>query len=110
MELRSSEERYRTFTPGRPPYSIPSIARGRIISVTDFWLENMGYERSEVIGHESTEFMTEAPARLRARLAWLNSFSTSDIPGEFVRRRTIIETLLFRRRRALARRPGRAVR
>src|SRR5690606_34344451 len=54
MELRSSEERYRTLYT-RTPAMLHSIDRkGRIISVTDFWLENMGYERSEVIGHEST--------------------------------------------------------
>ena len=98
MELRSSEERYRTLYT-RTPAMLHSIDRkGRIISVTDFWLENMGYERSEVIGHESTEFMTEASARYAREVGlaeFFRSGATSDIPYEFVRRDgTIIETLL----------------
>ncbi len=98
IELRSSEERYRTLYT-KTPAMLHSIDRkGRIISVTDFWLETMGYERSEVIGHESTEFMTEASAKY-AREVGLGEFfragSVSDLPYEFVRRDgTIIETLL----------------
>jgi len=33
--------------------------KGILIGVSDFWLKMLGYEREEVIGHRSTEFLTE---------------------------------------------------
>ena len=33
---------------------------GKITGVNDYWLMTMGYQRSEVIGRRSTEFLTEA--------------------------------------------------
>jgi len=32
--------------------------RGRLISVSDAWLEKLGFARSEVIGRRSTDFLT----------------------------------------------------
>jgi len=32
---------------------------GKILSVSDYWLEKFGYKREEVIGRKSTDFLTE---------------------------------------------------
>mgnify|MGYP003382096982 CR=1 FL=1 len=97
-ELRSSEERYRTLYT-KTPAMLHSIDRkGRIISVTDFWLDQMGYGRSDVVGHQSTEFMTEVSeryAREQGLAEFFRAGIVSEVPYEFVRRDgTVIETLL----------------
>ena len=35
-------------------------ANGKLISVSDYWLSNLGYTKEEVIGRSSSEFLTEA--------------------------------------------------
>lgn len=43
----------------KTPAMLHSVnGRGEIITVSDRWLETMGYERSEVVGRKSTEFLT----------------------------------------------------
>ncbi|MDI1481646.1 PAS domain S-box protein [Polyangium sp. y55x31] len=43
------------------PIILHSIdADGRLISVSDGWLDALGYERAEVLGRRSVDFMTEA--------------------------------------------------
>ncbi len=59
-EARRSQEDYRILYL-KTPVMLHSIDRdGRIINVSDFWLEQMGYERHEVIGRQSSGFLTEA--------------------------------------------------
>jgi diguanylate cyclase (GGDEF)-like protein/PAS domain S-box-containing protein len=44
----------------RTPMMMHSIgADGRLLAVSDFWLEKLGYAREEVIGRRLTEFFTE---------------------------------------------------
>ncbi|MBL6457352.1 PAS domain S-box protein [Belnapia sp. T6] len=54
------------------PIALHSLdAEGRLQSVSDRWLEFMGYDaRSEVIGRHITEFMTEDAARLHRMVHW----------------------------------------
>ena len=63
---------------------------GRIVEVSDFWLDKMGYERrDEVIGRRSTEFLTEA-SRALAETEVLPTFWETGVvrnaPYEFIRR------------------------
>ncbi|NUP09174.1 MAG: response regulator [Polyangiaceae bacterium] len=62
---------------------------GRIVSVTERWLERFGYERAEVLGRRSTEFLSEE-SRQRALEEVLPRFfregRCDDIPYEFVRK------------------------
>jgi PAS domain S-box-containing protein len=61
-EARRSQEDYRTLYL-KTPVMLHSIDRGgRVINVSDFWLEQMGYRREEVIGRKSSDFLTE-PSR-----------------------------------------------
>lgn len=56
--LSASEHRYRTLY-NRTPVMLQSIGRdGRLLSVSDYWLEVLGYTRAEVIGRSPADFMT----------------------------------------------------
>ena len=58
-KLRLSEERYRGIY-HKTPVMLHSIdTQGRIIRVSDHWVEVMGYKREEVIGQYLTYFFTE---------------------------------------------------
>ena len=64
-------------------------AEDRIVEVSDFWLSHLGYERSEVIGRRSVDFL-DAESRERALATSLPQlFSTghnSSIPYRFLRK------------------------
>ncbi len=63
-EARRSQEDYRTLYL-KTPVMLHSIDRdGHMINVSDFWLEQMGYGRAEVIGRRSSDFLTEASRKL----------------------------------------------
>ncbi|QXD14634.1 PAS domain S-box protein [Rhodocaloribacter litoris] len=60
---RAEDERFRTLY-NRTPAMLHSIDRdGRIVSVSDYWLERMGYTREEVVGRPLTAFMDEDSRR-----------------------------------------------
>lgn len=57
-ELRLSEERYRTIY-HKTPVMLHSIdPEGRIVHVSDHWVEVMGYNRDEVLGKQLVNFFT----------------------------------------------------
>ena len=61
MALEKSLRKYRNIY-NKAPVMMHSINdRLEIISVSDFWLEKMGYERNEVIGRSPYDFMVEEP-------------------------------------------------
>ena len=63
-DLRRSEERYR-FLYHHTPALLHSIdAQGRLIGVSDYWSEALGYKPHEVIGRPLTDFLTPASRRL----------------------------------------------
>ncbi|MCH8814951.1 MAG: PAS domain S-box protein [Chloroflexi bacterium] len=71
--LRESEERYRSLYL-QTPSAVYSIDReGRIIEVSEDWLDLLGYERKEVIGRRSVEFLTD-DSRRRAETTALPEF------------------------------------
>ena len=66
-ELKSAEESLRLSEEGHrglynhTPVMMHSVDReGHLVTVNDYWLEVLGYERSEVIGHITADFFTEA--------------------------------------------------
>ncbi len=62
--LRKSEERYRSLY-HRTPAMLHSIdTEGRLVSVSDFWAQALGYEPDEVIGQPLTTFMTPESRRI----------------------------------------------
>jgi len=63
-ELLQDIERRYDFLYKNAPAMLHSIDRdGRLVSVSDHWLSVLGYERAEVIGRRSTDFVTEESRR-----------------------------------------------
>ena len=61
--LRRSEERFRSLY-NDTPVMLHSIDRdGFLLEVSSYWLEVLGYQRDEVIGRRSTDFLTEESRR-----------------------------------------------
>lgn len=60
--LRASENRLRKLYESTPVMLQSIDPEGRLISVSDYWLEKHGYTREEVIGRMSTDFMTHETA------------------------------------------------
>ena len=57
-KLRESEERYKSLYVRTPAMLHSLDAANKLVEVSDHWLEVLGYERSEVIGHSPGKFMT----------------------------------------------------
>ncbi|MFI5332376.1 MAG: PAS domain S-box protein, partial [Desulfobaccales bacterium] len=58
--LQNSEKRYRTIYNSAPAMLHSIDTEGRLVMVSDHWLETLGYERQEVIGRKVTDFFSEA--------------------------------------------------
>ena len=71
---------------------------GKLLEVSDFWLEEMGYKRHEVLGKKSADFLTEesrAFAKNEILPAFLKKGHIKNIPYQFVRKNgEIIDALL----------------
>ena len=97
-ELRLGEERYRRLY-NQTPVMLHSIDDdGRLVSVSDYWLETLGYERREVLGRRTTEFLTES-SRHYATEAVLPDFfltgSCKEVPYQFVKKNgEVLDVLL----------------
>jgi diguanylate cyclase (GGDEF)-like protein/PAS domain S-box-containing protein len=63
--LRASEARYRSLYHNTPTLLHSIDRQGRLTSVSDYWLEYLGYRREDVIGRPSLDFFT-ADSRRRA--------------------------------------------
>jgi PAS domain S-box-containing protein len=97
-ELRRSEERYRRLY-NDTPVMLHSIDKdGRLISVSNFWLETLGYERDEVIGRRSTDFLTPASRSYATDVVLPEFFRTGtckDVPYHYVKKNgETVEVLL----------------
>ena len=59
IALEKSLKKYRNIY-NRAPVMMHSInSKAEIMSVSDFWLEKMGYERKEVIGRKTRDFLSD---------------------------------------------------
>ncbi|MCU0590248.1 MAG: PAS domain-containing protein, partial [Desulfobacterales bacterium] len=71
---------------------------GRLVSVSDYWLENLGYTRDEVIGRKLTDFFTDSSRQYAEQTVIPGFFQTGfckDIPYRFVKKNgDIIDILL----------------
>ena len=96
--LRRSEERYRRLY-DRTPAMLQSFDRDlRFVSVSDYWLEVMGYGRDEVIGRPITEFVTEESRQLfrnKSLPALLRTGVATDLSRQLVKKDgEIMDTLI----------------
>ena len=96
--LRESEERFRTLYTKTPAMVHSIDTDGNFVTVSDRWLEVLGYERNEVIGQKSTEFLT-AESRQYAETVTLPKFwktgRARDVAYQFVKKNgEIVDVLL----------------
>lgn len=96
--LRKSEQRYRLLYKNTP-VMLHSIDRdGRLVSVSNYWLEKLGYERNEVIGRKSVEFLTPESSLYAKEVVLPQYFQTGmcrDVPYQLVcKNGKIIDVLL----------------
>jgi PAS domain S-box-containing protein len=87
--LRRSEERYRTLY-NRTPVMLQSVGPdGRLLGVSDYWLQEMGYEQEEVVGRHWSEFLTETSRRYAEEVAgpaYRESDRIENVPYQYVKR------------------------
>ncbi|AFY58123.1 PAS domain S-box [Rivularia sp. PCC 7116] len=96
-DLRDSEERFRSLYL-RTPVMLHSIDKdGRILDVSNYWLDKLGYQREEVIGKRFIQFLTlESRNEARGILPeFFRNGSCWDINYQFLPKNgEVIETLL----------------
>ena len=85
--LRESEVRYRRLYHHTPAMLHSIDIKGRIVSVSDYWSEVMGYGRDEVIGRRLTSFFSEQSRRYAEEIVFPEFFKTGfikDVAYQFV--------------------------
>jgi PAS domain S-box-containing protein len=96
--LRQSESRYRSLYHHTPAMLHSIDTEGNLLSVSDYWVEIMGYGREEVIGRPLTEFLSPASRRYAEEEVFPMFFQMGyckDIAYEFVKKDgTLIDVLL----------------
>ncbi|MCX6156064.1 MAG: PAS domain-containing sensor histidine kinase [Candidatus Kapabacteria bacterium] len=92
-----SEERYRHIYENTPVMLHSIDDQGRLVSVSNYWLEVMGYSRKEVIGRKSVEFLT-VKSQVYAQSVLKEFYKTGilkDVHYQFIRKDgTTIDVLL----------------
>ncbi len=96
--LQKSEERYREIY-NKTPVMLHSIGPdGRLISVSDFWLKTLGYERDEVIGRKNIDFLTEKSRRYALEVSLPKFFKTGvawNTPYQVVKKNGEVRDILL---------------
>ncbi|MCF8100648.1 MAG: PAS domain S-box protein [Desulfarculaceae bacterium] len=98
LELRRSEERYRRLYHKTPALLHSIDPNGRLMNVSDYWAEAMGYSDQEVIGRRLVDFLTPASRRHAEREVLPRFFRTGnakDISYQFVKKNgEVVDVLL----------------
>ena len=96
--LRESEQRYRNLYLNTPVMLHSIDNDGRIISVSNYWLEHLGYKQSEVIGKKYFEFLTEESLSYAREVVpphFCETVTCTDIPYQFIcKNGKVIDVLL----------------
>lgn len=77
--LRASKERYRSLYHTTPAMLHSIDAQGRIISVSDAWVEIMGYSREEAVGMNFLDLHTQTSRELAQQQGLPNFFRTGEL-------------------------------
>ena len=96
--LQESTERYRSLYHNTPAMLHSIDFNGNLISVSDYWLEAMGYGREEVIGKRITEFFSPDSKTHADQVVIPQFFQTGfckDIPYRYIQKNgNLIDVLL----------------
>ncbi len=98
QKLLESEKRYHDMYRHTPAILHSINHEFRLVEVSDFWLETMGYKREEVIGRPSVDFLTPKSREFALKKA-LPTFRKKgyarDVPYQFVKKSGGIMDVLF---------------
>jgi PAS domain S-box-containing protein len=87
--LRESENRHRALY-HRTPAMLHSVDINRqLVSVSDYWVEKLGYQRQEVIGRKLTDFLTPESVAHAEKNVFPEFFTVGycqDVPYRFVKK------------------------
>lgn len=89
MALRQSEARYRSLYHHTPAMLHSIDTEGRLLSVSDFWVETLGYSREEVLGRPLTDLLTSESRQYAIQKVIPEFFSNGfckDISYRFVKK------------------------
>ena len=89
QSLEKSKKEYQLLYHKTPAMMHSIDDQGKIISVSDFWLEKMGYTEDEVLGKKSTDFLTEKSKKYANEVVLPEFMKTGyckDIPYDFVKK------------------------
>ena len=87
--LRESEERYRSLYHHTPAMLHSIDTEGRIVSVSKYWSDVMGYQPAEVIGRRLTGFYTAESRRYAEDVVFPEFFRTGfvkEVPYQFIKK------------------------
>lgn len=96
--LRQSEDRYRRLYKDTPVMLHSIDPDGRLVSVSNCWLETLGYERSEVLGRISTDLYTAASRSYATEVVLPEFFRTGsckEVPYQIVKKNGEILDILL---------------
>ena len=97
LDIQESEKRYRYIYENTPVMLHSIDSNGKLISVSNFWLEKLGYQRHEVLGHKSTEFLTPESQKYARQVLpdYFDKGFCQNIPYQFIRKdEKILDVLL----------------
>lgn len=89
LDIQESEKRYRYIYDNTPVMLHSIDSSGNLISVSEYWLEKLGYEREEVLGRKSTEFLTPESQKYAHEVALPEFFEkgySQNVPYQIVRK------------------------
>lgn len=96
--LRESEELYRNIYERTPVMMHSTDAKGRLLNVSDYWLKTLGYQKSEVLGKESADFLTDESKEYAKNTALPEFFKQgyiNEVPYQLIKKNGhIIDVLL----------------
>lgn len=98
QDLEEIATRYQSLYNNTPVMMHSLDAEGKLITVNDYWLQVLGYERSEVLGRRSADFLTEASRRYAVDVdlpRFLQTGVAKDVEYQMVKKNgDVIEVLL----------------
>jgi PAS domain S-box-containing protein len=96
--LRESEERNRFLFKNLPVMLHSTDRDGRLVDVSNQWLETLGYDRKDVIGKKSTNYLTAESRRYAQEVVlpeYFESGRCQNVPYQFVKKDgTVLDALL----------------
>ncbi|MDX1776864.1 MAG: PAS domain S-box protein, partial [Desulfobulbales bacterium] len=96
--LRESDARYRSLYHNTPAMLHSINREGSIVSVSNYWSEELGYGEDEVIGRQLTDFFTNESKEYAEKVVFPEFFKTgscTDIPYQIIKKNgEVIDILL----------------